>query len=126
MKFTATVLAPLAVFFCLGGCQNAKRSKTPPGPTPVTLASDALLPSPRLIVGRIIAVDLRQGTAVVEVSGDAPPAAVADGTELIGRTLALQETARLRASRFLRGRTLGTKIVAGQPSPGDEVVWLPP
>ena len=126
MKFTATVLAPLAVFFWLVGCQSAVPIKAPTGPAPVTLAADALLPSPRLIVGRIIAVDLRQGTAVVEVAGDAPPAAVADGTELIGRTLALQETARLRASRFLRGRTLGTRIVAGQPSPGDEVVWLAP
>jgi len=36
------------------------------------------------------------------------------------------ETARLRASRYLRGRTLGTKILTGQPAPGDEVVWLAP
>jgi hypothetical protein len=52
--------------------------------------------------------------------------ALANGTELIVRTPALQITARLRTSRYVRGRTLGTKIVEGQPSPGDEVVWVAP
>jgi hypothetical protein len=77
-------------------------------------------------VGRVIAVEVPPGFAFVQLANDAPPAALADGTELITRTLDLGETARLRASRHLKGRTLGTKIVAGQPSPGDEVVWLAP
>jgi hypothetical protein len=38
----------------------------------------------------------------------------------------LRETGRVRASRYVRGRTLGTTLVAGQPSLGDEVVWLAP
>jgi len=49
-----------------------------------------------------------------------------NGSELIVRTLELRETGRLRVSRYLRGRTLGTDIFAGQPHPGDEVVWQAP
>ncbi len=102
----------------LGGCRHA-----PPAPI---LATDALLPSPRLIIGRIIAVDAARSLAWVELATDAPSAALADGTELIVRTLELRETGRLRASAYVRGRTLGTKITGGQPSSGDEVVWLAP
>jgi hypothetical protein len=95
--------------------------------TPVTPApAEPLAPSPRLIVGRIIAVDVPAGSAFIALASDAPPAALADGTELIARTLALQETARLQASRHVRGRTLGARIVSGQPSVDDEVVWLAP
>lgn len=53
-------------------------------------------------------------------------AATGEGTELVARTLDLHETARLRASAYLRGRTLGTTITSGQPSTADEVVWLAP
>ena len=35
-------------------------------------------------------------------------------------------TARSQVSRYERGHVVGTKIVGGQPSPGDEVVWLAP
>ncbi len=73
-----------------------------------------------------MAVDLPSGFAFVSLASDAPAAALADGTELIARTLALRETARLQASRQIRGRTLGTRILAGQPSVDDEVVWLAP
>jgi hypothetical protein len=90
------------------------------------VATEALVPSPRLIVGRIIAVDPAQRFAFVELASDAPPAALAEGTELSVRTLELRETGRLSASRHVRGRTLGARILAGQPSPGDEVVWLAP
>jgi hypothetical protein len=79
-----------------------------------------------LIVGRIIAIDAGRGLAFVEVVADAPAAALADGAELTARTLDLRDTARLRASRYVRGKTLGTKILSGQPSPGDEVVWRAP
>ena len=93
---------------------------------PAVLSVDALVPSPRLIVGRIIAVDQAQGFAFVGLAGDAPAAATNPGTELVVRTMDLRETGRIEASRYLRGRTLGTKIVAGQPTTGDEVVWLAP
>jgi hypothetical protein len=62
----------------------------------------------------------------VDLAADAPVNAVGAGAELMTRTADLRETARLLASRQLRGRTLGTKILSGQPSPGDEVVWLAP
>ena len=124
MKTAARLLLPLAAVTFFGAC--AHRTAKPSGKPPSGLTADALLPSPRLIVGRVIAVDREQGFAILEVATDAPASALADGSELIARTLDLRETARLRVSRYLRGRTLGSKIVAGQPTPGDEVVWLAP
>lgn len=102
-------------------------TRTPPEkPESTVLSAGALLPSLRLIVGRVIAVDEAQHLAFVELVSDAPKGALIEGTDLFVRTLALRETGRLQASAYVRGRTLGTKIMAGQPSPGDEVVWLAP
>lgn len=119
MNLAAKSLLLLAAMFVFGGCHHAAAPATPP---PV----DVLAPSPRLILGRIIAIDAAQGFAFVELAADSPPSAVAAGTELITRTMDLRETGRLEASRYVRSRTLGTKIVRGQPTPGDEVVWLAP
>ncbi len=107
-----------AALLSAAGCRHVS--------SPPSLAPEALVPSPRLIVGRITGIDPAQSFAFVELATDAPPAALAAGTELIARTSELRETGRLRASAHVRGRTLGTRIVAGQPSSGDEVVWLAP
>ena len=101
-----------------GGCRTTEPAQP--------LAAGALLPSARLIVGRVLAVEAELGFAFVDLATDAPSAALIAGTELTVRTLDLRETARLQVSAYNRGRTLGTKIIAGQPSPGDEVVWLAP
>jgi hypothetical protein len=123
-RYTSSVLRlPLAFTLAAFGL-TACRTAAPRPANP--LATDALLPSSRLIVGRIIAVEPPQRFAFVELTHDAPAAALADGTELIVRTLDLRETARLQVSPYLRGRTLGTKILGGQPTPGDEVVWVAP
>jgi hypothetical protein len=90
------------------------------------LGADALIPSPRLIVGRIVGLDLARRFAFVELSADAPATALAEGNEWITRTLDLRETGRVRVSRQVRGRTVGTTIVSGQPASNDEVVWLAP
>jgi hypothetical protein len=90
------------------------------------LGADALVPSSRLIVGRIVGLDLDRRFAFVELAADAPTPALAEGNEWITRTLDLRETGRVRVSRQVRGRTVGTTIVAGQPAPNDEVVWLAP
>ena len=90
------------------------------------LPPGALLPSHNLLVGRVLAVDAARGFAFVELASDAPAAALSDGAELVTRTDALRETARLQASRYARGRTLGTKILSGQPGIGDEVVFPAP
>ena len=124
MRFAATVLAPLAAICFLAGCHPVSpASRIPSAPV---LSADALLPSPRLIIGRVVAVDPSHAFAILELASDAPAGAVAEGAELMTRTLGLKETGRLRASRYIRGRALGSKIVDGQPSPGDEVVWLAP
>ena len=124
MSLATVGVLTFALLFA-SGCGSLFTSESRSGPTPV-LAADALLPSPRLIVGRVIAVDLDQRFAFVELASDAPNAALLAGTELAARTLELRETGRMHVSPYLRGRTLGTKIVGGQPSPGDEVVWLAP
>ena len=126
MPPTARLLTLLAVIFLLGSCRYFESRPAPAKSPPVAIPAGALIPSPRLIVGRVIAIDAEHRFAFVELATDAPAGATADGTELIARTLELRETARLHASRYVRGRTLGTNIVAGQPSPGDEVVWLAP
>lgn len=121
MPVTATVLVFVAVMLFWGGCQHP--GVQPASPPPF---SDALAPSPRLIVGRIVAVDADRGFAFIELATDAPAAATEPETELVSRTHDLRETARLQASRQLRGRTLGTAILAGKPGAGDEVVWVAP
>jgi hypothetical protein len=122
MPIAARTWFVLAAISFLPGC--AQRGGAPRAPVAPVLGT--LAPSPRLIVGRIVAADLPRRFAFVELAADAPTAATADGSELVTRTADLTETARLRGSRYLRGRTLGTTIVSGQPAPGDEVVWLAP
>ena len=130
MRSAARLLTLLAAFLYCSACRYLERPpRNPPAasiPASAPLPADALVPSPRLVVGRVLAVDAARAFAIVDLASDPPPAALADGTELIARTLDLRETARLQASRYVRGRTLGTKILAGKPAPGDEVVWLAP
>ena len=120
MPLLPRLAAPLAAICFVVGCAQAPQKSAP------ILAEGALVPSPRLIVGRVIAIDPARGFVIVELAADAPAAAAAEGAELISRTLELRETARLRATRQHRGRILGTQVVSGQSSPGDEVVWLAP
>src|SRR3954466_10759748 len=126
MHFTARLLLLLAVFSFQAGCSlitpRTAAVKQPPAPLP----AGALIPSPGIIIGRVVAIDAARRFAFVELAPDAPTSATAEGADLVARTLDLRETARLQASRYLRGRTLGTHIVSGQPTPGDEVVWLAP
>jgi hypothetical protein len=75
----------------------------------------------------LIAIDPERRFAFVELASDAPPAALAEGGELVVRDPAsLRETGRLTASRYVRGRTLGATITAGQPMVGQEVIWTAP
>jgi hypothetical protein len=104
----------------LAACHGPASSSTPAVAAPVFTAS------PNLIVGRILAADAERGFAFVDVGHSAPAGALVEGAELVVRSLDLRETGRLRASRYVEGKTLGAKIVAGQPAPGDEVVWRAP
>lgn len=78
------------------------------------------------MVGQVLAVDLESGAVWVELGNDPPAGALTSGSDLSTRTLDLRPTGRLRASRYVHGRTLGAVIVGGQPAVGDEVVWLAP
>ena len=120
MKNTARALTPLAVFF-FAACQSPA---PPAASSPATPPAPLLAPSPHRLVGRVIGVDSTRRFAIVELAPSAPVSR--PDTELIARTDDLRETARLRATRQLRGRTLGTAIMTGQPAIGDEVVWASP
>jgi hypothetical protein len=121
--FSARLLLVLLTACCLGGCMRASRSKPTAGIPP---AYEPLAPSPRLIVGRVQATDVDRRFAFVDLAADAPDAALAEGTELVCRSVELRETGRLRVSRYVRGRTLGATMESGEPNVGDEVVWLAP
>jgi hypothetical protein len=128
VKIAATVPVTLAAILFSTGCRTRPAPVPPAAVAPAVVPdlSGRLDPSPRLIVGRILAVDPAQGFAFVDLGADAPAAALVNGTELVARTLDLSETGRLVASSHLRGRTLGTRIAGGRPQVGDEVVWLAP
>ena len=126
MFFTAGSLAALAVIFFLAACSHPASPASIPAGDRAKPPAAALQPSPNKLVGRVLAVDAARGFAFVDLTAEPPAAALVDGAELRARTDDLRETARLRASRYVRGRTLGAKIVSGQPSPGDEVVFRIP
>lgn len=126
MIFIARLLTPLAVIFFLAACGHVALP-TPARPddrAPPT--ANALKPSAIKLVGRVLAVDLVRGFAFVTLAAEPPAAALTAGAELIVRTDDLRETARLRSSRYVRGRTLGANIVSGQPTLDDEVVFHAP
>lgn len=123
---TVRLLLPLVLLALASGCALFKPLKSKSTAAPQASLVEPLAPSPRLILGRVLAVNRDQGFVFVDLAADAPAAALAEGTEFICRTLDLRESGRVRASRYVRGRTLGTTIIAGQPAPGDEVVWLAP
>lgn len=127
MTFTARLLTLLAVIFFLAGCVG--QAPTAPRAAPavhLSDPSDALQASPHQLVGRILALDATSGFAFVALTAEPPAAALAASAELIARTDDLRETARLLVSPYVRGRTLGTRILSGQPTPGDEVVFRSP
>jgi len=138
-KNTARALTPLAVFFLLTSCHTAPTSDVSGVPSPSSLAQRAteeprsaspaapsaalLAPSPNLIVGRVLAVDTLRHFAFIDIASSAPASALAPDCELLARTDDLRITAHLRATRQLRGHTLGTLITAGAPNLGDEVIF---
>lgn len=127
MNRAASLLMLLAMMFA-AGCRSAAPTAANPAPgVPADpLPAGALMPSRNLRVGNVLAVDGSRGIAIIELCSESPSTALLDGAPLLTRSLALRETARLTASRFLQGRTLGARIESGQPEPGDEVVFPAP
>ena len=119
----------LALCLLLAGCATAPRSATPlAAPKPGEGGSAVRLqPSLSLTVGRVLAVDEKAQTVIVDVSPYATLPADLTGQTLLARDPAsLLPTARLQASPYQRGRTLGTRLLEGHPALGDEIVLPPP
>jgi hypothetical protein len=83
------------------------------------------VPGPVQVLGRVIAVDQRTLSVIVQLGPYVELPFDFATLALISRRDDLQPTARLQSSSYLRGRTLGTRLIAGQPQIGDEVVFLP-
>lgn len=83
------------------------------------------VPGPVQVLGRVIAVDMRTLSVIIDLAPYVSLPGDFATRPLITRRDDLQPTARLQSSPYLRGHTLGTRLVAGQPQIGDEVVFLP-
>ncbi|CAM3125126.1 hypothetical protein [Rariglobus hedericola] len=112
----------------LGGCATRGGKSAAPGgeakgaePTKASVT----VPGPVMVVGRVIAIDSRSLSVIVELAPYAVMPASYNGSILIARRDDLQPVARLQASAYIRGRTLGTRLLAGNPQVGDEVVFAP-
>ena len=95
------------------------------GKSPESTDANRTVPGPVQVLGRVIAVDMRTLSVIVDLAPYVVlPPDYATRT-LVSRRDDLQPTARLQSSPYLRGRTLGTRLIAGQPQVGDEVVFPP-
>lgn len=116
----------------LTGCAtrgSKSRSKAGDDGDPANPAASAdparTVPGPVRVLGRVIAVDLRTLSVVIDLAPYVELPFDFTTRQLITRRDDLQPTARLQSSPYLRGRTLGARLIAGQPQVGDEVVFLP-
>lgn len=118
-------LIPALCTLLTAGCstpQGTPAETSPPSDSPV---SSTTLPPPVQVVGRVIAVDMRELAVVVEVPPYETLPLDYSGRILISRSDDLRPTARLQASPYLRGRTLGARLLAGRAQIGEEVVFAP-
>lgn len=115
--------APTFALFCLllAGCATGGGRK----PAESTTKAGAIAPSPFVVVGHVLAVDFSTMNVVIDVAPYAVLPFDFDGKILLARTEDLRPTAKLQASPYLRGHTLGARLLAGRPNAGDEVV-IPP
>ena len=80
------------------------------------------MPSRFVFLGRVLAVDEKAQTAIIELSPYASLPADFDGQMLFTRDRELRPVARLQATPNLRGLILGVRTLEGRPAVGDEVV----
>jgi hypothetical protein len=115
----------------LAGCATRGSKSRAPADTDSEAKSNAsagpsrTVPGPVRVLGRVIAVDLRTLSVVIDLAPYVELPFDFTTRQLITRRDDLQPTARLQSSPYLRGRTLGARLIAGQPQVGDEVVFLP-
>lgn len=78
-------------------------------------------------LGRVLSYDPSAANVLIEFSSFARPPSDLAGRVLISRNRdTLEPTARLVAASHRVGRVFGAHVVAGQPSPDDEVIIPPP
>lgn len=123
MKRAATLLSLAAFFFgCAGaGCRTATNTGAAKAPAPASAKPTYTAPA-HALVGHVLAVDRDRGFVIVALADDPPAVALRPGVELLVRRRDLQFVARLSVNRYLRGDTLGTRLVDGKPAVDDEVV----
>ena len=109
----------------LAGCASLGRKAPADIATGAKVNAMTMAFSSSLVVGRVIAIEPSSKSVLVEVRAFTvlPPDFAT--RILISRTDDLRPTARLQSSSYLRGRILGTRLIAGAPHVGDEVMCAP-
>ncbi|MBC8040712.1 MAG: hypothetical protein H7Y06_09230 [Opitutaceae bacterium] len=126
-----SLLLALCCLFLVGCATRSPKSSTTSSAAEkdksaaTTAPVGPVTPGPVQILGRVIAVDQRTLSVIVQLGPYAELPFDFTTRQLIARRDDLQPTARLQSSSYLRGRTLGTRLIAGKPQIGDEVVFLP-
>jgi len=109
----------------LAGCFSLGRKAPSDTATGSKVKAMTVALSSALVVGRVIAIEPSSKSVLVEMGAFTvlPPDFAT--RILITRTDDLRPTARLQSSSFIRGRILGTRLIAGAPHVGDEVMCEP-
>jgi len=123
MKRAATILSLAA--FSLGlagaGCRTATDTGAAQAPSAAS-AEPAYAAPAHALVGHVLAIDRERGFVIVALADDPPAVALRPGVQLWVRRRDLRFVARLSVSRYLRGDTLGTTLVEGEPAIDEDVV----
>ena len=110
---------------CATSGSKPSASGTGPSKPDASAAAPRTVPGPVQVLGRVIAVDMRTLSVIIDLAPYVSLPGDFATRQLISRRDDHQPTARLQSSPYLRGRTLGARLLAGQPQVGDEVVFLP-
>jgi hypothetical protein len=123
MKRAATILSLAA--FSLGIAGAGCRTATDTGAVqarPAASPEPAYTAPAHALVGHVLAIDRERGFVIVALADDPPAVALRPGVQLWVRRRDLRLVARLSVSRYLRGDTLGTTLVEGEPAIDEDVV----
>ena len=122
--FTLALCCLLFAGCATRGSKSSKGGSDSPKPDASADAARTVT-SPVQVVGRVIVVDMRTLSVIIDLAPYVILPSDFATRQLVSRRDDLQPTARLQSSPYLRGRTLGTRLIAGQPQVGDEVVFPP-
>lgn len=122
--FPTSALALASLLLLGGGCASRTKKKSAEDFTP---KAERYSPAMSTELGRVISYDPAAANVIIEFSSFARPPGDLAGRALIARNPdTLVPTASLVAASHRTGHVFGAHVIAGQPSPDDEVIIPPP